>query len=63
MAEKAVSIAKRLLTKAKESGHNPYIALLEYRNTPIDCGFTPAQLLMGRRTKSILPITSKLLHP
>ena len=33
LAEKSISIAKKLLTKAKESGHDPYIVLLEYRNS------------------------------
>lgn len=63
LAEKSVSIAKRLLLKAKECEQDPYISLLEYRNTPLDCGYTPAQLMMGRRTKSILPITENLLKP
>ena len=50
--------------KAKESGHDPYIALLEYRNMPLlDCNMSPAQLLYSRRTKSLVPITSELLQP
>ena len=63
LAEKSVGIAKKLLTKAKESNQDPYIALLEYRNTPLlDCNMSPAQLLYSRRTKSIVPITNKLLQ-
>lgn len=26
----------------------PYVALLSYRNTPLSCGASPAQLLLGR---------------
>lgn len=63
LAEESASIAKGLLIKAKESAQDPYISLLEYRNTPLSCGFSPAQLLMGRRTKSIVPITDELLQP
>lgn len=63
LAEKGVGIAKKLMTKAKHTGNNPYIVLLEYRNTPLDCGFTPAQLLLGRRTKSVIPISQKALKP
>ena len=56
MAEKGVQIAKSLLTKAKESGQDPYLALLDYRNTPRDDILgSPVQRLFGRRTKTLLP--------
>ena len=63
-AEKAVHILKQLLTKAILSGRDPYIALLEYRNTPV-CGlpFSPAQMLMSRRLRSKLPATANHLQP
>ena len=38
------------------------IALLEYRNTPID-GYSPAQMLTSRSLKSKLPTTTTLLKP
>ena len=42
----------------------PYIALLEYRNTPISgCKESPAQLLMSRMLKSKLPTVESLLKP
>ena len=64
MAEKAVQTAKRLLTKAKEDNKDPYLSLLDYRNTPrSDLLGSPAQRLMGRRTKTLLPTSSKLLEP
>ncbi|KAI4890020.1 hypothetical protein NFI96_028668, partial [Prochilodus magdalenae] len=55
--------AKRILTKAKEDGKDPYLALLEYRNTPVDGLKSPAQILMSRRLRSILPTTAKQLQP
>jgi len=63
LAEKGVGIAKKLLRKAKDSNTSPYLAFLEYRNTPLECGYFPSQLLISRRTKSILPITRKALKP
>ena len=63
MAEKAVQTAKRIVMKATTSGRDPYIALLEYRSTPIsDCGKSPAQLLMSRRLRYILPSTPASLQ-
>ena len=35
-AESAVKIVKGLLTHAKFSGQDPYLALLAYRSTPVD---------------------------
>jgi len=46
-----------------DSGQTPYISLYEYHNSPLECGFTPIQLLMNRITKSIIPISNKLLKP
>ena len=58
-AERTVQTVKRLLVKAKD----PYKALLDYRNSPLDTGFSPAQLFLGRQLKTTLPTTSKLLQP
>ena len=64
LAEKAVQTVKRIVMKATASGRDPYIALLEYCTTPIsDCGKSPAQLLMSRRLRSILPSTPASLQP
>ena len=62
-SEVLVGLAKKLLRKAKDSKQDPYLLFLEYRNTPLECGFSPAQLLMSRRTRSVVPITDKLLQP
>lgn len=63
-AERTVQTVKNLIKKAVESGKDPYIALLEYRNAPLDnVGASPAQLLMSRRLKSKIPVTEALLQP
>ncbi|XP_048586615.1 uncharacterized protein K02A2.6-like [Nematostella vectensis] len=59
-SEKAVQIIKRILKKSDD----PYIALLEYRNTPVTgMSYSPAQLLMSRTTRSKLPVNKELLVP
>lgn len=47
LAEKIVQTATRMLDKAKAGNRDPYLALLEYRNTPVDNLRSPAQLLMS----------------
>ncbi|KAK2552099.1 Transposon Ty3-I Gag-Pol polyprotein [Acropora cervicornis] len=63
LVEKAVQTVKSLLPKAKQDSRDPYLALLEYRNTPIDDVGSPAQLLMSRRLRSIIPTSDALLKP
>ena len=59
-AESAVKIAKRLMKRSTD----PYLALLEWRNTPtIGMGSSPAQRLLSRRTRGTVPIASSKLHP
>jgi hypothetical protein len=55
--EHAVQTAKSLMRKAKHSQSDSYLAILDFRNTPTQ-GFesSPAQCLMNRRTKTLLPI-------
>ena len=50
---KISSTVKNLLTKEKTDNRDPYLGLLEYRNTPIDEFGSPAQVLMSRRLRSI----------
>ena len=63
-AERNIQTAKKLLKKCEKDGSDPYLAMLEYRNTPIhpDMG-SPAQLLQSRRLRSILPVSNDLLKP
>ena len=63
LAEKTVQTAKALMDKAHAQKSDPYLSLLEYRNTPVDGFKSPAQLLMSRSLRSILPTTEKQLQP
>jgi len=61
-AEAAVKAAKKILEKCNLSKEDPYLCLLEHRNTPTPIvNSSPVQRLLNRRTRTTLPtITSKL---
>ena len=62
MSERAIQTIKNLLRKAFEDGNDPYIALVEYRNTAFSgLKESPAQLLTSRMLKSKLPTSASLL--
>lgn len=61
LAEKYVQIAKSLMEKARADQRDPFLRLLEYRNTPVDRFKSPAQLLMNLLW-SILPSTHQQLQ-
>ena len=63
LAEKSVQIIKSLLNKSKANNQDPYLSLLEYRNTTVDNVGSPAQLLMGRKLRATLPVTTSQLKP
>ena len=44
-AERAVKTVKAMLKKSED----PYLAMLAYRSTPLQNGFSPSELLMNRR--------------
>ena len=58
-AERAVQTIKGLMKKEM----NPYLALLTYRATPLQCGFSPSELLMARKLRTNIPMTRELLKP
>ena len=63
-AENAIKTAKSIMKKAKEAGRDPYLSLLDWRNTPSEgMSSSPAQRMFGRRTRTLLPTTSYLLKP
>ena len=63
-AEKMVGVIKQMLYQADEDGRDPYIALLEYRNTPVTgLPFSPAQMAMSRTLRSKLPSTHQMFKP
>lgn len=46
-----------------QKNKDPYKALINYRNTEIQgLGNSPAQMFIGRRLKTNLPVTGDLLH-
>lgn len=48
-----------MLKKAED----PYNAIMDYRNTPLDIGLSPANMFLGRRLKTMLPTAASLLKP
>ena len=62
-AENGVKTAKGLMEKAIEDKQGPFLALLAWRNTPSEqLGCSPAQIIFGRRTRTHLPMTTKMLQ-
>lgn len=54
-----VQTIKRLILKSKD----PYLALLAYRATPGILGPSPAEILMGRRLRTRVPMAPQLRGP
>lgn len=59
MSEAAVKIAKACLKKSD----NIYKSLLSYHSTKLKCGFSPAELLFGRKLRTTVPIIEESLQP
>lgn len=62
-AESQVKILKGIIKKTKQSNSDLQIAILEWRNTPIEGLGSPAQLSSGRRLRSTIPTTLAQLKP
>jgi len=63
-AENAVKTIKHMFVKCQESGQSEFQALLDWRNTPSEgIGTSPAQRFLGRRCRTLLPITTSQLQP
>ena len=63
LAERYVQEAKLLLKKCLNENADPFLALLNHRNTPRGNIGSPVQRLMGRRTKTLLPCLRSTLLP
>ena len=60
-AEKTVQIAKSIFEKPKSDGRDPYLGRIEYRIIPLNIGYSPSELLQGRRLRSVLPVLTDQL--
>ena len=61
-AEAAVKVAKTMMRKAYAAREDPYLGLLNIRNTPTEgLDTSPAQRMFNRRTKTALPTLSSRL--
>ena len=58
-AERAVATIEGLLKKERD----PYMALLTYRVTPLQIGYSPAELLMNRKLRTTVPISREQRAP
>ena len=58
-AERAVQKVKSVLNKVTD----PYLGLLSYRATPLANGYSPAELLMGRKLCSTIPMLPEMYKP
>lgn len=47
----------------KSQGEDPYLMLLAIRSTPLENGYSPAELLMGRKLRTPIPATNNMLMP
>uniref|UniRef100_A0A672MIM7 Integrase catalytic domain-containing protein n=1 Tax=Sinocyclocheilus grahami TaxID=75366 RepID=A0A672MIM7_SINGR len=63
LAERGVRSAKHLLEKCARDGSDVYAVLLNLRNTPRDGLPSPAQCLLSRRTRSLIPLVPSQLTP
>lgn len=57
--ERAARTVKDFLSKAAD----PYLALMEYRATPLANGYSHAELLMGRKLRTTVPVIPSVLNP
>ncbi|XP_037872900.1 uncharacterized protein K02A2.6 [Bombyx mori] len=62
MVERHIQIVKKMFKKCDFDQKDIYMALMEYRNTPIDSeiNMSPNELLLGRQTVTLLPTRSSL---
>ncbi|CAC5421275.1 unnamed protein product [Mytilus coruscus] len=63
LAERFVQSVKKMLTNLNRTEKDPYIAMLKYRNTPLENLDSPAQLLMNRRLRTTIPTIKNRLKP
>lgn len=57
--ESEVKNFKKHFKKSKD----PYLMLLALRTTPLQCGYSPSELLMGRKLRGVVPLAPRFLEP
>ncbi|XP_015772054.1 PREDICTED: uncharacterized protein LOC107350336 [Acropora digitifera] len=62
--ENSVKTAKKIMQKALDAHPDPNLVFLDFRNTPTE-GYTTsaAQQMLNRRTRTLMPISNRLLKP
>lgn len=63
LVERSVQTTKHLLKKSLEDGKDINLVLLDCRTTPSNDLPSPAELMMGRRLKTLLPMHPARLRP
>jgi transposase InsO family protein len=63
LAESSVKIVRGLMKKAQDGKEDFLKNLMIYRSAPLQNGLSPAQMLMGLRIRTNLPIHEDLLTP
>lgn len=64
MAERAVQTIKNMFRKTQDDNKDPYLALMELRNSKIPgVKLFPAQLLLWRNTRTLIPTVKSSLRP
>ncbi|UYV60109.1 K02A2.6-like [Cordylochernes scorpioides] len=63
MVERTVQTLKKLIKRCGEESTDPYLALLNLRNTPHNNLPSPAQILMSRNLRSIIPSKTSQFVP
>ncbi|XP_012942558.2 uncharacterized protein K02A2.6 [Aplysia californica] len=60
LAERTVQTVKQILTKAKDGGEDPYLSILNFRTTDKSDQASPAEMLMGRKLRTLLPSANRI---
>ena len=54
-SERAVRTIKNILKKCADAKDDPYLAMLNYRTTPLESGLSPAEVMLGRKPRTLIP--------
>ncbi|XP_040064706.1 uncharacterized protein K02A2.6-like [Ixodes scapularis] len=63
LAERSIQTIKHALQRAVEDGKDLFVVLMYARSTPMDGLKSPAELLMGRKIRTLVPMNPTQLQP